>query len=105
MIAATVLVFAEDDRGTNHWKTSLHVGELVALVARVHYVYMREYWVQEHRSPVVVSFWIIFIAMIAAASFLSFFAEAGTVNNCWKSSLQVGGVVPLVVGAHHMFLA
>merc|ERR1712078_894778 len=34
-------------------KTSLHVGGLVTLVAGVHYMYMREYWVQVHKSPIV----------------------------------------------------
>merc|ERR1712238_31098 len=38
---------------SNHWKTSLHVGSLVTLVAAVHYMYMREYWVQVHKSPIV----------------------------------------------------
>merc|ERR1711881_763765 len=33
--------------------TSLHVGALVTLVAGVHYMYMREYWVQVHKSPIV----------------------------------------------------
>merc|ERR1711997_936142 len=33
--------------------TSLHVGGLVTLVAAVHYMYMREYWVQVHNSPIV----------------------------------------------------
>merc|ERR1712061_938518 len=36
-----------------HWRTSLHVGSLVTLVAGVHYMYMREYWVQVHQSPIV----------------------------------------------------
>merc|ERR1712149_94246 len=36
-----------------HWKTSLHVGSLVTLVAGVHYMYMREFWVQVHTSPIV----------------------------------------------------
>merc|ERR1711982_160563 len=34
-------------------KTSLHVGGLVTLVAGVHGMYMREYWVQVHKSPIV----------------------------------------------------
>jgi len=53
MIAATVFFFAESACVNSHWKTSLHVGGLVTLVAAVHYMYMREYWVQIHRSPVV----------------------------------------------------
>merc|ERR1711981_99817 len=53
MVAATVFFFAEAGTVTTHWKTSLHVGGLVTLVAAVHYMYMREYWVSVHRSPIV----------------------------------------------------
>jgi len=53
MIAATVFFFAEARTVLTHWKTSLHVGGLVTLVAGVHYMYMREYWVQVHKSPIV----------------------------------------------------
>merc|ERR1711862_277187 len=53
MIAATVFFFAEASTVKDHWKTSLHVGGLVTLVAGVHGMYMREYWVQLHKSPVV----------------------------------------------------
>jgi len=53
MIAATAFFFAEAACMTAHWKTSLHVGALVTLVAGVHYMYMREYWVQVHASPIV----------------------------------------------------
>jgi len=53
MIASTFFFFAEAGTVANHWKTSLHVGALVTLVAGVHYMYMREYWVQIQKSPVV----------------------------------------------------
>jgi bacteriorhodopsin len=53
MIAATFFFFAEASTVDSHWKTSLHVGGLVTLVAAVHYMYMREYWVQVHKSPIV----------------------------------------------------
>merc|ERR1711985_37222 len=53
MIAATAFFFAEAATVLSHWKTSLHVGALVTLVAGVHYMYMREYWVQVHESPIV----------------------------------------------------
>merc|ERR1712054_252520 len=53
MIAATVFFYAEAATVSSHWKTSLHVGGLVTLVAGVHYMYMREYWVQVHKSPIV----------------------------------------------------
>jgi len=53
MIAATVFFYAEAATVRCHWKTSLHVGGLVTLVAAVHYMYMREYWVAVGRSPIV----------------------------------------------------
>ena len=53
MIAATVFFYAEAATVRSHWKTSLHVGGLVTLVAGVHYMYMREYWVAVGRSPIV----------------------------------------------------
>merc|ERR1711908_91040 len=53
MIACTVFLYAESSCIQSHWKTSVHVGGLVTLVAGVHYMYMREYWVAVHASPVV----------------------------------------------------
>jgi bacteriorhodopsin len=53
MVAATVFFFAEAATVLGEWKTSLHVGGLVTLVAGVHYFYMREYWVQVGASPIV----------------------------------------------------
>merc|ERR1712048_485308 len=53
MIAATVFFFAEAKTVSSHWKTSLHMGGLVTLVAGVHYMYMREYWVSVGKSPIV----------------------------------------------------
>merc|ERR1712238_211092 len=53
MIAATVFFYAEAGTVSSHWKSSLHGGGLVTLVAAVHYKYMREYWVCVHKSPIV----------------------------------------------------
>jgi len=53
MIASTFFFFLESATVNKHWQTSLHVGGLVTLVAAVHYMYMREYWVQVHESPIV----------------------------------------------------
>jgi len=53
MIAATVFFYAEAGTVDSHWRTSLHVGGLVTLVAAVHYMYMREYWVSVHKTPIV----------------------------------------------------
>jgi len=53
MIASTVFFLAESATVASHWQTSLNVGSLVTLVAGVHYMYMREFWVQVHASPIV----------------------------------------------------
>merc|ERR1711913_76928 len=53
MIACTVFLYAEASTVNSHWKTSIHVGGLVTLVAAVHYMYMREYWVAVKASPIV----------------------------------------------------
>jgi len=53
MVAATVFFLMESMSLAHHWKTSLNVGALVTLIAAVHYFYMREYWVQLGKSPIV----------------------------------------------------
>merc|ERR1712094_57593 len=53
MIATTVFLYSEARSVVGHWKTSVHVGGLVTLVAAVHYMYMREYWVAVKASPIV----------------------------------------------------
>merc|ERR1711897_58801 len=53
MVASTVFFLWEANCVDYHWKTSMHVGSLVTLVAAVHYFYMREFWVQIGSSPIV----------------------------------------------------
>merc|ERR1719454_2137539 len=52
MIAATVFFLMESFAVSVKWKTSMNVGALVTLVAAVHYLYMREFWVLIHGSPI-----------------------------------------------------
>merc|ERR1711988_135791 len=53
MVAATVFFLMESMNVDYHWKTTMNVGALVTLVAGVHYFYMREFWIQLHRSTIV----------------------------------------------------
>merc|ERR1712118_383088 len=100
MIAATVFFFAEARSVHCHWKTSLHVGGLVTMVAAVHYMYMREYWVQVHRSPVVYRYidWSITVPlqMIEFNLILSAAGKQTTAAGFWK--LLIGTVVMLAFG-------
>jgi len=100
MIAATVFFFCEASTVHSHWKTSLHVGGLVTLVAAVHYMYMREYWVQVHKSPIVYRYvdWSITVPlqMIEFNLILKAAGRPTTAAGFWK--LLIGTVVMLAFG-------
>merc|ERR1712182_57398 len=100
MIAATVFFFAEASTVKDHWRTSLHVGGLVTLVAGVHYMYMREYWVQVHKSPIVYRYvdWSITVPlqMIEFNLILKAAGKATSSAMFWK--LLIGTVMMLAFG-------
>jgi bacteriorhodopsin len=100
MISATVFFFAEAATVAGHWKTTLHVGGLVTLVAGVHYMYMREYWVQVHKSPVVYRYvdWSITVPlqMIEFNLILKAAGKDTSAKMFWK--LLVGTVIMLFFG-------
>merc|ERR1711977_398114 len=100
MIAATVFFFAEAATVSTHWKTTLHVGGLVTLVAGVHYMYMREYWVQVHNSPIVYRYvdWSITVPlqMIEFNLILKAAGKQTSAAMFWK--LLVGTIVMLLCG-------
>ena len=52
MVAATVFFLMEALSSEMRWKTSMHVGVLVTLVAAVHYFYMRDFRIQINGSPI-----------------------------------------------------
>merc|ERR1711912_82739 len=100
MISATVFFFAEAGTVNSHWKTSLHVGGLVTLVAGVHYMYMREYWVQVQKSPVVYRYvdWSITVPlqMIEFNLILKAAGKPTTAGGFWR--LLIGTVLMLAFG-------
>jgi bacteriorhodopsin len=100
MIAATVFFFSEASTVNKHWMTSLHVGGLVTLVAGVHYMYMREYWVQVHASPIVYRYvdWSITVPlqMIEFNLILKAAGKQTSAAMFWK--LLLGTVVMLCFG-------
>ena len=53
MWAATIFFFYEGMRVSGKWRTSMVVAGLITFIAAVHYMYMREYWVEMGESPVV----------------------------------------------------
>merc|ERR1712157_523630 len=83
-----------------HWKTSLHVGGLVTMVAAVHGMYMREYWVQVKETPIVYRYidWSITVPlqMIEFDLILKAAKCPGDGARFWK--LLVGTVIMLLFG-------
>jgi len=100
MIAATAFFFAEAGTVVSHWKTSLHVGALVTLVAGVHYMYMREYWVQVHESPIVYRYvdWSITVPLQMIEFNLILKAAGKNVSSAMFWKLLLGTVVMLLFG-------
>jgi len=100
MIASTVFFFAEAGTVHSHWKTSLHTGGLVTLVAGVHYMYMREYWVQTHQTPVVYRYvdWSITVPLQMIEFNLILKAAGKDCSPGMFNRLLVGTVVMLAFG-------
>jgi len=100
MIAATAFFFAEAATVAGHWKTSLHVGALVTLVAGVHYMYMREYWVQVHKSPIVYRYvdWTITVPLQMIEFNLILKAAGKNVSGLMFWKLLLGTIAMLLFG-------
>merc|ERR1712226_1325092 len=100
MIASTFFFFAEAGTVQSHWKTSLNVGALVTLVAAVHYMYMREYWVQVHKSPIVYRYvdWSITVPLQMIEFNLILKAAGKNVTPAMFWKLLFGTVVMLLFG-------
>jgi len=100
MVAATVFFLLEAGTVKGEWKTTLHVGGLVTLVAGVHYFYMREYWIQVHKTPIVYRYvdWSITVPlqMIEFNLILKAAGKETSAGMFWR--LLVGTVVMLASG-------
>lgn len=99
LMASTVFFFLERDRVSAKWKTSLTVSGLVTLVAAVHYMYMREVWVNTGTSPTVFRYidWLITVPLLMIEFYLILSAitkvPAGVF---WR--LMIGTMVMLIGG-------
>merc|ERR1711997_358899 len=100
MVASTFFFFLESATVSTHWQTSLHVGGLVTLVAAVHYMYMREYWVQVHKSPIVYRYvdWSITWALQMIEFNLILRAAGKNVSSLMFWKLWLGTIVMLLCG-------
>ena len=99
LMASTVFFFLERDRVSAKWKTSLTVSGLVTLVAAVHYLYMREVWVNTGTSPTVFRYidWLITVPLLMIEFYLILSAITKVPSGVfWR--LMIGTFVMLVGG-------
>lgn len=99
LMASTVFFFLERDRVSAKWKTSLTVSGLVTLVAAVHYLYMREVWVNTGTSPTVFRYidWLITVPLLMIEFYLILSAITKVPSGVfWR--LMVGTLVMLIGG-------
>lgn len=100
MIAATVFFFLEARTVSSHWTVSLHTGGLVTLVAAVHYMYMREYWIATGASPIIYRYidWSITVPLQMIEFNLILKASGKNTSPGMFLRLLIGTVVMLVCG-------
>merc|ERR1719428_1472051 len=100
MIAATVFFLMESTAVSFHWKTSMNVGALVTLVAAVHYLYMREFWVMLHASPILYRYidWSITVPLQMVEFYLILSAVQPNISGGMFWRLLLGTIVMLACG-------
>merc|ERR1719178_211502 len=100
MVAATVFFLMEALCVSTHWKTSMHVGALVTLVAAVHYFYMREFWVQIGSSPILYRYidWTITVPLQMVEFYLILAAVQPDLSQGMFWRLLLGTVAMLAFG-------
>ena len=99
LIASTAFFFLETQRVSGKWKTSLVVSGLVTMVAAVHYLYMREVWVQTGSTPTVYRYidWLITVPLLMIEFYLILSAITKVPAGIfWR--LLIGTMVMLVGG-------
>lgn len=99
LIAAAAFFFLEIQRVAPKWKTSLNVSGLVCLVAAIHYLYMRDIWVNTGDTPTVFRYidWLITVPLQMIEFFLILSAVTKVSSGIfWR--LLIGTLVMLVFG-------
>ncbi len=99
MLAATVFFFAERSSVAAGWRTSVTVAGLVTGIAFIHYIYMRDVWVQTGDSPTVYRYidWLITVPLQMVEFYLILAAVRKVSGNIfWR--LLIGSLVMLIGG-------
>ena len=99
MLASTVFFIMERNNVAAKWKTSMTVAALVTGVAWYHYTYMRDHWVSESTSPLVLRYvdWLITVPL-QVAEFYLILAAVGVATAMLFWRLFGASLVMLIAG-------
>ena len=100
MWASTIFFFYEGLRVSGKWRTSMVVAGLITFIAAVHYMYMREYWVEMGESPVVYRYidWVLTVPLQMVEFYLILIAAGAAVSGGSFWRLLVGTLVMVIGG-------
>ena len=100
MWASTIFFFYEGMRVSAKWRTSMVVAGLITFIAAVHYMYMREFWVEMGESPVVYRYidWVLTVPLQMVEFYLILIAAGAAVSGGAFWRLLVGTLVMVIGG-------
>ena len=100
MWASTIFFFYEGMRVSAKWRTSMVVAGLITFIAAVHYMYMREFWVEMGESPVVYRYidWVLTVPLQMVEFYLILIAAGAAVSGGSFWRLLVGTLVMVIGG-------
>ncbi|MDC0328078.1 bacteriorhodopsin-like [Candidatus Pelagibacter sp.] len=98
-LAATVFFFIERSSVPAQWRTSITVAGLVTGIAFIHYMYMRDVWIDSGESPTVFRYidWLITVPLLML-EFYFVLAAVGKANAGVFWRLLIGTMVMLIGG-------
>ena len=100
MWASTIFFFYEGMWVSGKWRTSMVVAGLITFIAAVHYMYMREFWVEMGESPTVYRYidWVLTVPLQMVEFYLILIAAGAAVygGSFWR--LLVGTLVMVIGG-------
>lgn len=98
MMAATAFFWLEMRTITPKWRTSLLVSGLITFIAAVHYLYMRDYFMETGTSPTFFRYvdWLLTVPLMCVEFYLITRKQGAKIGLLWK--LITASVVMLVLG-------
>ena len=100
MWASTIFFFYEGMRVSAKWRTSMVVAGLITFIAAVHYMYMRDFWVEMGESPTVYRYidWVLTVPLQMVEFYLILIAAGAAVSGGAFWRLLVGTLVMVIGG-------